>query len=531
MITLTNILKDTSQPTEEEKRELSGKEKSSLKNLFYVLLDGRRITRRGKLPHFEVKIANKTWRSYEEAEKVVHQLVNQFYLEGLEKSWEEESEQEELKRNTSAEDEEAVKILLDNPLEWIDELQSGRIVGEEANRRIITLSKSTYIYDEPTSERIMSPESGVGKSWLLTNVLECFPEEDVYVKSRITRTWLDRTKDDLNHKILVIQQMAGYMSGQESIHVILTEHKLVLATVGKDGEAYNIEVKGHISFGFTTTSIFINPQMETRTLLLNVDESQEQTARIQKRQQEEEKQPWLKKERLEKLHKARKVIRWLRDEGIKQVIIPFSDLLTFPVKQTSLRRQRPQIIELIKQTTRVNQLKRYVLEKEEVKYIVAWVEDVEYVLGNFGTVFQTSLQRISENEWNVLKRIEAFTETKCEIVVYEIVEKPTFTAKEASKFFGRTPGTTRRWLNNMESKGFVEIVKQGGGKGKMNEYRVTLPTKDANPFYTVSNSITPDICKKKLKELVKQYRDTVSVYSAYNITLKARKKLFPKEGA
>jgi len=81
----------------------------------------------------------------------------------------------------------------------------------------------------------------------------------------------------------------------------------------------------------------------------------------------------------------------------------------------------------------------------------------------------------------------------------------------------------------MEAKGFVDLKEQGGGKGKMNKYQVTLPKKDANPFYTVSNSITPDICKKKLKELVKQYRDTVSVYSAYNITLKRRRKLFPKE--
>ena len=93
--------KDVSQDKEKEKRELSGKEKSSLKNLFYVLLDGRRITRRGKLPHFEVKIANEKWLSFEEAEKAVSVLVHQFYIEKQKMN----HEKEQLRLKKAAEEE------------------------------------------------------------------------------------------------------------------------------------------------------------------------------------------------------------------------------------------------------------------------------------------------------------------------------------------------------------------------------------------------------------------------------------------
>ena len=83
----------------------------------------------------------------------------------------------------------------------------------------------------------------------------------------------------------------------------------------------------------------------------------------------------------------------------------------------------------------------------------------------------------------------------------------------------------------MDDLGFLEITQEGGGKGKTNRYRVISTEDESKPFYTMKNSITPEICKKKLEEWLKRYCHTefVSYYTKFSRGSR-EKKLFSKGG-
>ena len=95
------------------------------------------------------------------------------------------------------------------------------------------------------------------------------------------------SRDRLKHKIILLQQLGGLNSTTDTFHIMMSERGLSLGTVRREGGAWvshRIEAEGPISLTSTTTSLNIDSQMETRTIIITPDESSEQTEAIQKQQ-------------------------------------------------------------------------------------------------------------------------------------------------------------------------------------------------------------------------------------------------------
>lgn len=81
--------------------------------------------------------------------------------------------------------------------------------------------------------------------------------------------------------------------------------------------------------------------------------------------------PWEKEEALNSLRKVRQIVTFIRDCRVKDVIIPFSELIELPTDKVRVRRGRPKLMGIIKSLELLNQLERVIMEVKGVKYVVA----------------------------------------------------------------------------------------------------------------------------------------------------------------
>lgn len=454
---------------------------------------------------FSLDPEKRQYSSLQAVMEFVDRVKNQRMSEA--KKAKDEAKQSEPIKNTEEEREQAMNILKGDPLKYIDDIQKNIIVGEDCNRKALTLIRSTCYTEKPLSDRNLG-SAAVGKSYLENSVALCFPPEDVYIKSRMTPTWIERTKDNLKHKILIVQQTSEEFSGRDALHVQLSEHGTTLSTVDKQGNAVDIKVDSSISFGFTSTNIYVNPQMETRTVLISPDESKEQTERIIKKQLEYAEAPWKEGEDNKALQGIVKIIRWLRDEGIKEVAIPYASCLKIPFERHEMRRINPQITDFIKAAARINQLNRLIATRPDgTRYVLAQYEDAQYVFDNLEPIIGKTVGELTDDDKKILQKLRLLHGSVGE---REFNYKHLLNNEVMDEMVFATKTTAKSWLSRMAKYNFVEVTQQGGGKGKANKYRVISLEDDAKPFYTIKASISPSVCETKLKEWIDRYRYTIS---------------------
>lgn len=384
-------------------------------------------------------------------------------------------------------DETTVDVLKDKPLTYIKDYLDRTIVGEDQNKLALLLSKLTYMTDNPTHELIQG-ESGVGKTHLALGILDVFPEEDVIKLSRITGTWTDYAGGDLKHKILLLQQLGGLSSASDTIHILMSEKGLSLGTVRRIGGEWvseKIDAEGPISLIVTTTNANLDPQMQSRTIIISPDESAEQTKAIQERQAHLDAYPWERQVNKETRENVRNLIRFLRDEGVKIVVVPYSPLVMLPNDVIRTRRDRPKILALVKSLAMLRQLKRSIFQKDGESFIVAKWEDCVDVLESCGSVISQTINQLSEAEVELLDNLGQWFGAM------------SFTVDEVQKHTPYAGSTVRMKLGKLREKGAISVL-QGGGRSKKNQYSIN--SFDASPFLselkTLDRSTVDDVVQR-----------------------------------
>ncbi|MGE0709334.1 MAG: hypothetical protein AB7N76_35010 [Planctomycetota bacterium] len=210
-------------------------------------------------------------------------------------------------------------------------------VGEERTKRLVYLVATSRLLLEPLSAITTAP-SGCGKSRLLEAVEVLLPREAVLYLSRLSGQALYYMGPDaLRHKLVLIDEQAGATDADYSIRTLQTKGFLTLRVAGK-GE---VRVNGPISLMSGTTSSDLNPENLSRCLELALDDSPEQTRRVQAAQR----RAWAGKRReavdLEPWQDAQRLLEPLR------VQIPFAEALTFPARTTHDRRGNLKLLGLV----------------------------------------------------------------------------------------------------------------------------------------------------------------------------------------
>jgi DNA primase len=349
--------------------------------------------------------------------------------------------------------------------------------GEEANKLLGYLACVSRKLDDPLSLLIQS-RSAAGKSSLADMLLRMVPPEDVRRYTRITEQALYYLEENgLAHKVLCIEEAAGAENAAYSIRSLQSARSLTVAVTAKDAKTGRIcteehTVRGPAMFVLTTTATEIEPETQSRFLILTVDESDEMTARIHSLQRAACTFDGLAQQRrreavIRRHHVAQRVLRPMR------VVIPYAPLLRFPSKPLRTRRDHRKYLGLIEAVTFLHQCQRpvreMVVDGEAVEYIEATLADLAAANRLACTVLERTLDDLSAQARRLLGEIHLLCR---EQAAAEVTAQFTFTRRELKRRCGWSTWQLRVHLAELQREECVEAL--AGDRGHRYVYRLQV---------------------------------------------------------
>jgi len=224
-------------------------------------------------------------------------------------------------------------------------------VGEGAVKRLAYLAATSRLMAHPLSVLLLAP-SGTGKSDLLDTVAALMPPEQVAPLVRLTANSLYYMGPDaLRHKLVVVDEYEGAGEADHPLRVLQSKGELRLsATV--TGRAQEFVARGPVAVVSGTTAATLDVQNTSRCLVLALDDSPEQTARVQAAQARVWSGQAVHPPDLQVWADAQRILE------PAEVAIPFAERLAFPARTTADRRAPGQLLGLVAAHALLHQLDR-----------------------------------------------------------------------------------------------------------------------------------------------------------------------------
>jgi DNA primase/energy-coupling factor transporter ATP-binding protein EcfA2 len=250
------------------------------------------------------------------------------------------------------------------------------IAGEETNRIFLLVIAISYIMPEPLHALIQG-SSGSGKTRLLRQISDCMPPERVIRLTRVSdKGFYNYPEKYLKNKLVSLEDVDGL--GEEATFAfreLQSNGELNSATSVKleNGQIVSGQkrVKGPIASLACTTQGEMYEDNMSRVFLIAVDESQEQTKRIIKYQN----------------NKAAGEIDTRKEQDIKrfiqnmvrnmipyEVINPYANQIQLPEEAHKIRRLNELFQSFVKMITVINQYQR---SKDKKGRLITEPEDIE----------------------------------------------------------------------------------------------------------------------------------------------------------
>jgi DNA primase catalytic core len=344
----------------------------------------------------------------------------------------------------------------DNLLQEINKLieQSG-IVGEANSRLLLFIIASSYKTKQPL-HAIVQGSSGSGKTHLISKIADLTPQEDVLRFTRITESSLYNWGEyDLVNKLLIIEDLDGLK--EEALFAMreLISNQRLSSSVSIKDKKGNIksvkkEVKGIFSSLSATTKGDLYEDNMSRSFLLAVDESQDQTDKIISYQNKRiageinETQQEKAKEQLQK------ILRALKTEEVQN---PYATQIQLPENVHKKRRLNEMFQSIIKQITIINQYQR----RTQNNKLVTEIEDIENAVE---ILFESIILKIDELDGSLRQFFERLKKK---------FKTDDFTRFEAMETTGFKKTQLQHYINQLVQ---LEYIKQFGHGNKGYKYKI-----------------------------------------------------------
>lgn len=428
---------------------------------------------------------------YEDIEKEINQLSEQ--LDEIRLNIKNKQDKKPVIPVIKKEEKKSIIDLLkkENLVEMIrDDLTKIGIAGEDKNKTMLYMVYTSRKLKKPMSVVVKGDSAG-GKSYLASQVLKLFPDEDIKNFTEVSaKSLFYMGEDELTHKILIIFERQGSRASDYSIRSLQSEDKLQLAVTVRDpktGDFKTLEktVKGPVSYVETSTQLSIHPENETRMFDLYIDESAEQTKKIYRIQNLE----YLPENRysgeetnkiISKHHLIQRIL-----EPVK-VKIPYVELIEFPVNKLRLRRDRMRFLALIESFAFLYQYQRDQDTIKNEKYTIADIEDYKMAYELAEDIMVETLSVLHQKSRDLLEEIKALD--KKSFCVSNIIEKTGWTSLKV-----------RRYMKQLIEEEYIE--QQTGGQGKRGVYN--LCNRKRIDKEKLEGLLSPENLKNKLVHLFK----------------------------
>lgn len=364
--------------------------------------------------------------------------------------------------------EKAMEILQSEDIleRWAEDMFRLGHVGEWTNKKLAGVSIVSARAELPVQPSTHA-QSSAGKNALWDTATKLLPPELLIKRSGITAKALFRTNESLRHRVLYIQEREGSSEAEYSLRILQSDSGLEYESTEKEPDG-TLTTKVHKKEGpcvviQTTTRNHLHPENETRVIPIYIDESEEQTKRINA----EKKRRAAGRGRLTRAQEKEIVEPWHEAMRLLQpapVIMPYAERIVVPTAPVRIRRDLPQLINI---TSIVAWLHQYQREKDEEGYIVATEADFEIALEIVGDSLVRAWKFLSPSEERALEACRALTKGARKSGFKRAdVEKEL---KKRKKYTSHT--SLKDALAGLVSSGYLEADGRKGPQG--NTY--TLP--------------------------------------------------------
>jgi DNA primase len=353
------------------------------------------------------------------------------------------------------------------------------LVGEPANALVAYLACVSRKLNSPLAVLIQST-SAAGKSMLMDTLLALIPEEErVHYSAMTGQSLFYLGESDLKHKILAIAEEEGVRQAAYALKVLQSQGELTIASTGKDPatgmlvtQTYRVE--GPVMLFLTTTAIDVDEELVNRCLVLTINESREQTRKIQERQRSARTLEGLVASRetdtIRELHRcAQRLLRPLA------VVNPYAKRLTFLDDRTRTRRDHAKYLTLIEAIALLHQHQRVIRTVQSggksIEYIEVTLDDIALANTLAHEVLGRSLDDLPPQTRRVLGLIEASVAEQ--VKVQGLPRRDVrFTRRELRNRCGMSDAAIRVHLERLVAMEYVRTA--AGRNGLRFEYELSF---------------------------------------------------------
>ncbi|MEI6732167.1 MAG: hypothetical protein WCK90_05840 [archaeon] len=282
-----------------------------------------------------------------------------------------------------------------------------KVVGEqEAIRVILLCSAGRFVENHQVASYnlLVNSESGTGKDYVVSKTLEIIPSKYYVRRTRISPTVLtywhnakyepDWTWDG---QVFYCEDISESVLNSDVFKVMCSNGSSATVTIKQ--RAVDVEVKGKPVIITTTASATPNPEMIRRMVLLQLNESVNQTTEIMKRHAELRQTGELP-EYDPDLIKAQELLKRVK------ISIPFSNKIYphFPNENILMRTNFPRFLDFIAASTALHQHQR---KQDEKGFYIAEGRDYEIARECFLTLFNNKYMiPLTSNQRRLLSYFE-----------------------------------------------------------------------------------------------------------------------------
>ncbi|SDI26731.1 DNA primase, catalytic core [Flavobacterium omnivorum] len=327
-------------------------------------------------------------------------------------------------------------------------IEKSGIIGEENSRLLLFIIASSYKTKSPL-HAIVQGSSGSGKTHLISKIADLIPPEDVLRFTRITESSLYNWGEyDLVGKLLIIEDLDGLKEeAMFAMRELISNQRLSSSVSIKDKKG-NIkstkkEVRGVFSSLSATTKGELYEDNMSRSFLLAVDESGEQSRRIieyQNRKYAGEIEP---KDQEKTKIQLQQIIRTLKNY---EVINPYATRLQLPEEVHKIRRLNEMFQSIVRQITLLNQHNRELKNDK----LITQIEDLQQATE---VLFESIILKVDELDGSLRQFFERLKK-------YLKAQDKDFTQREIRQAFNMSKSQIHRYLQALLE---LEYIKQIGG--------------------------------------------------------------------
>lgn len=337
-------------------------------------------------------------------------------------------------------------------------LSQNGIVGEEENRLLLFVLASSYKMPY-LMHGIVQGASGEGKSHLINGIAQCMPQEDVMNMTRITSKSLYHYRDkELTNKLIVIQDFDGLDEGaQYAFREMQSAKFLTSSTVVKDIFGNNRgrmkQVQAHFSSLTTTTKTEVYFDNMSRSVILGVDESPEQTMRIIQVQNSHIAGTTNHEAQEQARQLLRNAVRVLKSH---EVVNPFADKILLPLEAKMLRRLNSQFQNFVSQVTILHQYQRKTDSKDR---LIATKDDVKAAVEIFFSSIIIKVDELDKSTRQFFEKLKAYIKTQKNGTTHR------FTSREIRQRLNISKTSAFRYMLSLQELEYIQVVEGSVNRG------------------------------------------------------------------